>query len=522
MKKRIALILALALACCLLVGVLPASAATTVTNYYALTVNGTAQLDLSAKVTAGKTVVVDQSYNHSVVQVLDNGKGGITLVGVAYGTTNVAVNVLSGSTVEEVYNCSVNVSYSSAGNLVDVSGAIVALQIRKSYTSYSDLYVGETFTVNATVKDASGNNISSRVRYAWNITSGNAEVSSNYNGQSATIKITSGSTAGAAVTGSVTVYGDNGTSKTASFNTANDSIYNSYGTAVAQTGGYYAYGGKATFTYLDRDNGNAVLKAESLGTLGTLTNLPRTYRVSIGSQVGIGNRRVVDASPASMTFNSTLREYSVVVGVRTSTSSGGWTTPGAGSGTSYDYYPLGNGYTIIASIEAASNIPIMKIGGTEQLTAAMLGGVPVTAAGMTYATGDSRIAVVSSSGKITALASGITSLKVYYNGTQVIEKTIFVVADSVAVEDPEEETGLEFNITKVTRTLNTKVRFRIKTITLNGKKIAHKDLDWVSTKKTVCTVDSNGYIRTRGKGTCYIVGTTEDGEYTAKLKVTVK
>ena len=515
MKKRIALILALALACCLLVGVLPASAATTIPNYYALTVNGTAQLDLSAKVAAGKTIVVDQSYNHSVVQVLNDNAGHITFVGVAYGTANVAVNVFNGSTVEEVYSCSINVSYSSTSNLADVTNAVVALQVRKNYTSYNDLYVGETFSVNATVKDASGANIGTKVRYAWNITSGNAEVSSNANGQTATIKITSGTNAGAAVTGSVTVYGDNGSSKTATFNTATDSIYNASGSAVAQTGGYYAYGGKVTFTYLDRDNNNAVLKAESIGTLGTLVNLPRTYRVSIGSQVGISNRRVVDASPASMTFNSTLREYSVVVGVRVGTGSA--TVPS----TSYEYYPLGNGYTIIASIEAASNIPIMKVGGTEQLTAAMLGGVPVMVVGMTYSTADSKIAVVSSSGKITALSSGVTSLKVYYNGTQVIEKTIFVAADSVVVDDPEEE-GLEFNITKVTRTLNTKVRFRIKTITLNGKEIAHKDLDWVSTKKTVCTVDSNGYIRTRGKGTCYIVGTTKDGEYTAKLKITVK
>ncbi len=521
MKKRIAVILVLALVCCMVAGVMPASAATNVTNYYALSINGTAKLDISSELTGGKTYVIDQSYNHSTIQVLDDAKGGITIVGVAYGTTNLIVNIFDGSVHTKSYTCSVNVSYSGSSGATDVSNAIVALQIRKTNSSYNDLYVNDTFNVSATVKDASGSNdITSKVRYAWSITSGNASVTSNYSGQSATVKVTSGSTAGAAVTGTVTVYGDNGTTKSASFNTASDTIYNSYGSTVAQQGSLLAYGGKVNFTFLDRGNNNAVLDANSIGTLASLSNLPRTYRVPVGSQIGISNRRIVDAAPTSMTFNSTLREYSVIVGVRASGSYSG----GSGSigGITGGVYPLGNGYTIIAAIEAASPVPVMKIGETVQITAAMLGGVPVTAAGMSYTTGDIRIATVTSGGKITALSSGVTTLNVFYNGNKVIEKNIFVAASSSSDVEIDEEDGLVFNVTKLTRKLNTKVRFRVKTITLNGKKIAHKELDWVTTNKRVCTVDKNGYIRTRGKGTCYIVGTTQDGEYTTKLKITVK
>ena len=95
--------------------------------------------------------------------------------------------------------------------------------------------------------------------------------------------------------------------------------------------------------------------------------------------------------------------------------------------------------------------------------------------------------------------------------------------------EPEEVEGLKIGLSSVTRKLATQknTRFRVKSsvITFNGEKLKHKDVEWSSSKTSVATVDANGYVRIKAKGTCYIYASYIDGdgeEYTTRFKVTVK
>lgn len=528
MKKRAAFILAFVMLTGVLVGLMPVSAAGVEYFYHNLSAPSGGVVS-SLKITLGAENKVKDDYNHSIVQVSVSGEGAereAIVYGISSGST--VVNILDkNDAVIKVYN--ITVSAYGSGALEDVNGATVTLTMTMN-TQYSNVFPGEKFTVTAVVTNKDGNKLSeSKMRYNWSLdgSSGIAgEISTSSYGSVATItlKTVPFRTEGTAIKVNLTVYGNN-SSATGSLTSTDANVVSSYNNADRYGAGIVkAYCGQVNFTYLDRDNGNAPISAATLGTLATFTNLGRTYTAPVGRSVGMV-RYMADASPRTVTFYpGGLLSYDIIAGVK----KGAGSSSGTGSSSGYGFMTLPNGYTIIEVIENSNNLAVMKPGSTQQITSTMLGGVPVTAPLMTYKITDPKVAVVSNTGLITALSTGVTTLEVYCNGVQVIGKFLFVLNDT-GTPEPEEVEGLVIKTTSITRALATQknVRFRVKAanITFNGAKVAHKNLEWSSSKTSVATVDANGYVSIKAKGTCYIYGTYTDKsgeEYTARFKVTVK
>lgn len=526
MKKRAAFILALVMLTGVLVGLMPATAAAATNYYYNITpVTSGAGYSFPIELVAGETVKRD--YNSAIVQVSGRHVGDVatgaataTVIGIANGSTVVNVVDENGA-ITDIYN--VTVSSSGSGALADVSTATVELSMRLT-TQNTNVFTGERVTLTAVVKNGATTISPSQLRYSWTVSGGiDATIATGSYGSVATITLNTVpfNAAGTAINVGLTVYGSGGSSKAATFDSTTGTVYPYSGSAAV--GAVRAYCGKVNYYYYDRDNGGAPISATAIGTLDSFTNLGRTYTAPVGRAVGM-TRYMADAAPRTVTFTPNLLTYDIVAGVKKGTGS----STGTGSSIGYGFLTLVNGYTIFESIEAANNLAIMKPGGFQQITSAMLGGVPVTAPLMSYKITDPRIATVSNTGLITALTTGVTTLEVYCNGVQIIGKHLFVLTDG-GISEPEEVEGLAIKTTSVTRTLATQknVRFRVKAanITFNGAKVAHKNLEWSSSKTSIATVDANGYVRIKAKGTCYIYAsyTDKDGEeYTARFKVTVK
>ncbi|MGI6192412.1 MAG: Ig-like domain-containing protein [Christensenellales bacterium] len=535
MKKRAALILALVMLTGVLAGLMPVSAAA-VSNYYfnIAPVSSGAGYHFTIDLAANETIKRD--YNASIVQVVGphytetanvDGNADARVIGIANGSTTVNVVNASGTVIRSYH---VTVSSSGSGTLADITGATVEVSMRLS-TNYDNVFTGEKVTLTAVVKKGTTSISPSQLRYNWTVSGGiNATIATSSYGSVATLTLSSVpfDPDGTPIEVDLVVYGAEGGSIPVQLTTgvagagevSFKEIAKSNGQALS--GSVMAYSGKVNYFYYDRDNNGAAITAAELGTLSTFTNLGRTYSAPVGRSVGM-IRYMADANPRTVTFTPAMLSYDIVAGVK---KGAGSVAPPAPS-TGYGIYPLPNGYVIFESVENANNLAVMKPGSTQQVTKEMLGGVPPTAPLMSYKITDPKIAVVSSTGLITALTTGVTTLEVYCNNQQVIYKQLFVLND-IGTQEPEEE-GLVIKTKSVTRTLATQknVRFRVKadSITFNGKKIAHKNLEWSSSKTSVATVDANGYVRIKAKGTCYIyaVYTDKNGdEHTARFKVTVK
>ena len=298
------------------------------------------------------------------------------------------------------------------------------------------------------------------------------------------------------------------------------------------------YGGTIeNVTYIDTKT-NQEVKADffSQSSSGKGT-LPRKFYLNSGDDVGYTTGKVIDhANPSSFYFDpdTYLIYKNVEIYVRDATA---WdnrpTQPDYGS-MGYvvlNQYYANNPYVIMVGIEAMNNLKAMNVGDTQQITADMLGGVPVNAPGMSYKVADESIADVTQDGLVRAKKAGMTMLRVFCGEHEVINKQIFVLGSGTAFEDDPiiDEDGLYFGITSVTRSLEEKgdVRFRVsaKNLSVDGEKIGHDEVEWSSSDTSVARVDDEGYVSIRKVGECYIYGTytNEDGkEFTSRFKVVVE
>lgn len=158
MKKRLALILALAMLCTAFLGIAPASAATS--RSLSLTVGATQTIDLGGAVSIDYT-----GTNQNVAGFVADGNN-LKVTGYAYGTTSAKIKVTTAAGTEEIIYTVVVSGSSSA--LRDVSS--VDFTFNYGYTSRSDLFVDETFTATAVAKDAAGANINYYTRFVWEVT----------------------------------------------------------------------------------------------------------------------------------------------------------------------------------------------------------------------------------------------------------------------------------------------------------------------------------------------------------------
>ena len=189
------------------------------------------------------------------------------------------------------------------------------------------------------------------------------------------------------------------------------------------------------------------------------------------------------------------------------------------SGSSWNEGP--DGYPLPAGIELS--VPVtgvvldlhsvtLEAGKTQRLNATV---TPADATNqeLVWSSYDKTVAKVSSTGKVTAVAPGSTTIRVKTKDGDFIDKCkVKVTAPVIAV------TGVSLNKTSA------KVE-KGKTFTLKAS-IAPEDatnqtVTWSSYDKTIATVDSAGKVKGVAPGTTTIRVKTKDGGFTAKCKVTV-
>ncbi|MBP5274592.1 MAG: Ig domain-containing protein, partial [Abditibacteriota bacterium] len=154
----------------------------------------------------------------------------------------------------------------------------------------------------------------------------------------------------------------------------------------------------------------------------------------------------------------------------------------------------------------------LEVGKTKRLTAEVLP-ADATNKDLIWSSYDKTVAKVSSTGKITAIGPGSTTIRVKTKDGAFIDKCkVKVVEPSVAV------TGVTLNKTSA------KVE-KGKTITLTAT-VAPEDatnqaVTWTSYDTSIATVTSEGKVKGIAPGTTTIRVKTKDGGFTAKCKVTV-
>lgn len=522
MKRRMAFLLALVMALALAIGVMPASAADTDSTPPQL--NLVVGVNTQVWVPQGCKLEVPAKSN-GLVQLIQQANastsGGSYATVRGYQAGNGTLQIVNNGTHAVVQTISVTVtnnnnSYADLGN-----GGSAAVKLTLTSTSQTDYFVDDTFSVQATVTDKDNNNANNKVSYSWWIvgTGANAELTSSSSNGRANFRITAGSSTSSVpgkIVVHVKVYGANNTSRVHEITINN------------------IYGGTANITYIDSKT-NQKLDPDSLQTTAVESNLPRNYTIRSGSSVGYTTGKVVaSADPSTLRFSKDQLTLNVVIYVRDATA---WdnrpTQPDYGS-MGYvvlNQYYANNPYVIMVGIEAMNNLEAMNVGDTQQITADMLGGVPVNAPGMSYKVADESIADVTQDGLVRGKKAGMTMLRVFCGDHEVINKQIFVLGSGTAFEDDPiiDEDGLYFGITSVTRSLEEKgdVRFRVsaKNLSVDGEKIGHDEVEWSSSDTSVARVDDEGYVSIRKVGECYIYGTytNEDGkEFTSRFKVVVE
>ena len=519
MKRRMAFLLALVMALALAIGVMPAAADTTISlavgGQYLISANGYTHYEISA----GGVGVINVKEQQETI----DGKEFFGVTAIGSGNATVTLTNSSTPSTRAVYHFTVS---RASGELAELSNSTATFETTY-YNSYNDIYVGEEFSVRATIKNNGRTDISDKVRYSWSVSNtskASLELVSGGSSQTARFKVKSAPSNGADVGSliTLTVTGSNG---------------------VNAIGGYSnhplvrpAYGGEVSLRYFDSENGTQYTDpGAQLASTEKLYDLSRTFTFRSGTSVGVVSGKVIDrAVPGTITFGENKRTAEADIFVRDATA---WdnrpTQPDYGS-MGYvvlNQYYANNPYVIMVGIEAMNNLKAMNVGDTQQITADMLGGVPVNAPGMSYKVADESIADVTQSGLVRGKKAGMTMLRVFCGDHEVINKQIFVLGSGTAFEDDPiiDEDGLYFGITSVTRSLEEKgdVRFRVsaKNLSVDGEKIGHDEVEWTSSDTSVARVDDEGYVSIRKVGECYIYGTytNEDGkEFTSRFKVVVE
>ena len=132
---------------------------------------------------------------------------------------------------------------------------------------------------------------------------------------------------------------------------------------------------------------------------------------------------------------------------------------------------------------------------------------------VTWKSSNTKVAKVSSSGKITAVKSGTATITCTTNDTG--KK----VTCKVTVKKRVPVTSVSLNKTKTTVYKGKTTQL---TATINPANATIKDAIWKSSNTSVATVSSSGKVVAKKNGTAKITVTTKDGKYIATCKVTVK
>jgi len=131
---------------------------------------------------------------------------------------------------------------------------------------------------------------------------------------------------------------------------------------------------------------------------------------------------------------------------------------------------------------------------------------------LTYDIKDTSIVNIDNKGNLIGLKKGSTTITFKSDGKE-ITKTVNVALDGKSV------TGLSLNKTNVTLTVGKSETIKA---TIKPSDATNKNINWSSSNTGVVTVSKTGKLTGVGQGTAIVKATTEDGNYTKLINVTVK
>ena len=154
----------------------------------------------------------------------------------------------------------------------------------------------------------------------------------------------------------------------------------------------------------------------------------------------------------------------------------------------------------------------LTVGDTSTLTATVSPS-NATNKNVSWSSSNTNVATVDTSGKVTAKAAGTATITVTtVDGSKKATCNVTVNAANVPV------TGVTLNKTSLTLTVGGNETL---SATVNPSNATNKGVTWSSSNTGVATVDSNGKVTAKAKGSATITVTTEDGHKTATCSVNV-
>jgi len=152
----------------------------------------------------------------------------------------------------------------------------------------------------------------------------------------------------------------------------------------------------------------------------------------------------------------------------------------------------------------------MKMGQTTQLLTAF-SPVDIDAGIISWSSSNSKIASVSSTGKVTANSPGIATISVnasYGNKTETCNVTVIQPVFSV-------------ELNKASISLSRYKSYRL-IANIFPSNASNKRVIWKSSNNAFATVSPTGTVKGIKKGTCYVTAVTVDGKKSARCRVSVK
>ncbi len=164
----------------------------------------------------------------------------------------------------------------------------------------------------------------------------------------------------------------------------------------------------------------------------------------------------------------------------------------------------------VTSITLSKTSLSLKVGATETLTATVLPSDASNKA-VTWKSSNTAVATVSTSGKVTAVASGTATITATAQDGSGKSGSC-----SVTVTQP--VLGVTLNKTSVNLQSGGSINL---IATVSPSNASNKAVTWTSSNSSVATVSSSGKVTAKVAGTATIKVTTSDGGYTASCVVTV-
>lgn len=256
----------------------------------------------------------------------------------------------------------------------------------------------------------------------------------------------------------------------------------------------------------DGDEGVRVTGVRLNKTSTTVTEGKSVYLTATVSPSGATNKSVrwttSDSSVATVSSGMVTGKKAGTVTITAKTADGGYTASCQVTVT--------NQKVKVTGVKLNKTSLSLSVGGTSTLTATV--NPSGASKSVRWTSGDTTIASVSSSGKVTGKKAGTTTIFVTtVDGGYVASCEVTVTAKTVKA------TGVALSKSVLSLSVGS-TSYLYATVRPTG---ANKSVRWTTSDPSVATVSSSGKVTGLKTGTATIIATTVDGGYTASCRVTV-